>query len=138
MCVFKEGGIGVKGVGGQILYTPALQHPVTNHRASNQIIPRQRAFSAHMCSHKEPRKLQAWRSFHAQARQDPLRPLTAVAEAAVKTEGRGERREERGRGGVGVILTPLRFFHWWEVCITSSLSLILHEPEMYVYFKYQI
>lgn len=101
--MFKEGGIGVKGRGGVVvvvvLHTPALQRPVTNHMGQyNQIIPRQRAFSVHMCSHKEPRKLQGLVKF-PQAGKAVIHCAHSLLLHCCR--GSWEDREQKGGGGGG-------------------------------------
>ena len=100
-----------------------------NHKGRhNLIIPRQRAYSAHMCSHKEPRELQgkALAKFAHRDKRDsgssaPTRPQRQLGRPGRRGEGEGRRGvcvcEWRGC----VVLTPLRLFlNWWELC--SSLS----------------
>lgn len=70
-----------------------------------------------MRSHtKSQESSEAWRSFHNQARQDPLRPLTTFSQAAGKTE------EREGSDGWRVLTLLPPPSNWWEVCTSYLLN----------------
>lgn len=114
------------GGGGGLLHshTPAAGDEPHGH--DNQIIPRQRALSARMCSHKEPWKLRGPAEF-PQAGEATIPFAHSVQRAVAEAAGKKASTEEGLRGGV---LTPLRLFHWWEVFNTSSLSTRFHQLEL--------
>ena len=77
-------------------HTPAAADEPHGH--DNQIIPRQRALSAHMCSHKEPWKLRGPAEF-PQAGEAKIPFAHSVQRAVAEAAGKKASTEEGLRGG---------------------------------------